>query len=158
MNRFRRQNDDHRLHHRDLKASTMTRIPLLLFLVVSIFTGCSAFQSPNSSLGTPGANAVTDGKWRVEARGKFLNRGTVEVQVDLNIQKVGDPTSTITTPSLITVVGQDVVATISGNGADATCSVSTVREDSRVIVTVATVISQGGSPVARPMLRFAIDY
>ena len=135
----------------------MTRLPLLLFLVVSMFTGCSAFQSPNSSLGTPGANAVTVGKWRVEARGKFLNGGTVEVQVDLNIQKVGDPTKTIATPSIITVVGQDAVITLEGNGANVTCSVSTVREDSRVIVTVATIISQGGSPVARPMLRFAID-
>ena len=158
MRRCRRKINDPRLHHRDLKASTMTRIPLLLFLVVSMFTGCSAFQSPNSSLGTPGANAVTVGKWRVEARGKFLNGGTVEVQVDLNIQKVGDPTKTIATPSIIIVVGQDAVVTISGNGADVTCSVSAVREESRVIVTVSTVISQDGSSVAKPMLRFPIDY
>ena len=135
----------------------MLRIPLLLFLMMSMFTGCSAFQSPNSDLGTPGASSVTVGKWRVEARGRFLNGGTVEIQTDLKIQQVGDPTKTIATPSLVTVVGQDAVISVGGNGADVTCSLTAVREDSRAIVTVACVIAQGGSPVARPVLRFAIE-
>ena len=135
----------------------MIRIPLLLFLVISMFTGCSAFESPNSSLSTPGAASVTSGKWQVEGRAKFLNGGRVEVQVDLEIKQVGDPTRTIATPSILTVVGENAVITISGNGADVTCSISTTRDDSRVIVTVTSIITQGGRAVSRPTLRFSLD-
>ena len=135
----------------------MNRLSLLLLLVVSTFTGCSALQAPNSELGTPGASAISDGTWRVEARGRFVNEGRTQIQVDLEIQRVGDPSRTIASPSVLTVVGEDAVVEISGNGADLTCSVATVRKDSRVLVTVATVIAQGGRVVARPMLRFPLD-
>ena len=150
------------MRNSDPDPSSMIRTNLVLCLFLSIFTGsmfagCSAFQSPNSNLGTPGANAVTDGKWRLEARGRFINGNNSEIKIDLVIQQVGDPTKTVATPAMVTVVGEDAVITMAGNGADVVCSVSTVREDSRAIVTVSSVISQGGSPVARPMLRFGID-
>lgn len=135
----------------------MIRIPLLLFLAVSVFTGCSAFQSPNASLGEPGTASVTNGDWQVRARGKFLDEGRVKVQIDMEIKEIGDPTRTIAAPTIVTLVGEDAVITVTGNGADVTCSVSTVRDDSRVIVTVASVISRGGRAVSRPKLRFPID-
>lgn len=138
----------------------MNRSSLLLLLVpiliLSTFTGCSALQAPNSDLGTPGASAVSDGTWRVEARGRFVNEGRTQIQVDLEIQRVGDPSRTIASPSVLTVVGEDAVVEISGNGADLTCSVAVVRKDSQVLATVTTIIAQGGRVVARPMLRFPI--
>lgn len=122
-----------------------------------MFTGCSAFESPNSSLGVPGTASVTSGDWKVEARGEFLGGGRVEIQVDLAIKKVGDPTRTIVSPSVLTVVGQDAVISTGDNGTDTTCSISTTRDGSRVVVTVAVIISQGGRTVSKPMLRFVME-
>ena len=76
-----RNRDD--LRNRIDSESHMNRLSIVCLIAISMFAGCSAFQSPNSSLGTPGANAVAQGDWRVEARGRFINGGRVEIQVDL---------------------------------------------------------------------------
>ena len=137
----------------------MNRLPIVCLIAISMFSGCSAFQSPNSSLGNSGASAVSQGDWRVEARGRFINGGRVEIRVDLDVQKIGDPNQTVAAPSIVTVVGQDAVVTISGDtpGINVTCSISTVREGSRAIVTVATVISQQGRVVSRPKIVFPVE-
>jgi len=130
---------------------------LLVLVTVSLLVGCSAFQSPNAGLGDAGANSVTTGDWRVAARGEFTGPSKAGIQVDLLVQKVGDPTREIASPSILTVVGQDAVMITEGNGANVTCSVASRWDGSKVIVDVTTVISQGNREVSRPRIRFAIE-
>ncbi len=130
---------------------------LLVLVALSLVAGCSAFQSPNAGLGEAGPNSVTTGDWRVAASGEFVGPSKSEIRVDLLVQKVGDPTREIASPSILSVVGQDAVVGVGGNGADVTCSVASRRDGSKVIIDVTTVISQGNREVSRPRIRFAIE-
>ena len=127
-----------------------------MLLLISL-GGCAAQSPPNADLTLTGASVVTVDGWQLEARGEFLDPERVQLRIDMVIRKTGDPSRLIASPTMITIVGEDSVIESAGNGNDVTCSVSTVRNGSRVQVTVNSIITRNGSPVARPSLRFNLD-
>lgn len=141
------------MRHRRLAAS-LTVLPIVLTALLA-GAGCSAQQSPNATLATPGDRSVTVGGWQLEARGEFVDADRTQVRVDLVVRKVGDPSRTIASPAVVVTVGEEATVEITGEY-DVAIAVLPTRTADGVSVSATGVIRDGGTVKSTLPLRFAI--
>lgn len=139
-----------------IRPSRPTRLAAISTITITtLFAGCSATQSPNATLATPGDRSVTVGGWQLEARGEFADPDHATVRVDFVVRKVGDPSRVLATPAVITRVGEEAVIEITGEY-DIAITVRPERGRDGVEVTATGVIRDGGSVRSTLPLRFTI--
>lgn len=129
---------------------------LLLVIAMLALGACSAQQSPNTTLSTPGDRSVTVGGWQLEARGAFADPDQATIRVDFVVRRVGDPSRVIASPSMIAPVGEEAKMQTFGGEFDVEVTVTSARTQDGVAVTANAVVRDGASVKSTLPLRFTI--